>query len=417
MDFETFLHRFLSVDQRNDLVEAGTPLYAYKVKEHEFITLQNLLKDKSLFFACNETVAKCFVLYASEWWRREYQGGHWTWDGIFKSIDRLGMSSNDITPYVKKGIKAWGRSIPHTNAGFSYIGAIALESGIPAKLLNDDNKLVRLLTNSYQQLSSYTSSVDITEIIKEKAEQYNLAQTLRKPEFFSLLSIIIKTLNKLSIEFQLTGEQSPVSVLDTKSPNWRERFPLRIDDQESAKSFLNNLLSDVVKVEQTRKTIKPILQPEYLLEEKESQYAVSARLEITSGYYGYEQLGLSQQQFKSAPERLALRLETDEKTQQLQYIYKNDSKEGYRIERRAITLASDTLRTTSDLQLWDDDQLFHTLIAVENLSQMADPLVFTEKDGRWSLKTTGSCRLKEETAKIAIPSSYRIQGDCYDKIG
>ena len=36
----------------------------------------------------NKDFSRCFVLYASEWWKREYSGGVWSWESIFKTIYR-----------------------------------------------------------------------------------------------------------------------------------------------------------------------------------------------------------------------------------------------------------------------------------------------------------------------------------------
>jgi len=74
----------------------GRPLYRYRLSESEFDDLEALLQDKvsriSHRFPLNELGTRfpgfpaLFVLYAAEWWRRRFDGSHWSWDPILKVI-------------------------------------------------------------------------------------------------------------------------------------------------------------------------------------------------------------------------------------------------------------------------------------------------------------------------------------------
>jgi len=48
----------------------------YRVKELEFIKLQEVLKNNPINYESLQLWDACFVLYAAEWWRRNYKNGH-----------------------------------------------------------------------------------------------------------------------------------------------------------------------------------------------------------------------------------------------------------------------------------------------------------------------------------------------------
>ena len=87
------LNDFLSIflQKRNLPYPDGRMLYAYQMNRSEYNDLQNKLKICCQNYSLaellkNKYFSRCFVLYASEWWKREYQGGVWSWDPIFSSI-------------------------------------------------------------------------------------------------------------------------------------------------------------------------------------------------------------------------------------------------------------------------------------------------------------------------------------------
>lgn len=68
----------------------GSPLYRYRLSNDDFETLKATLKTSALLGVANITKISgwnaCFVIYAAEWWRREYDGSSWSWEKVFASF-------------------------------------------------------------------------------------------------------------------------------------------------------------------------------------------------------------------------------------------------------------------------------------------------------------------------------------------
>ena len=76
------------------------------------------------------------MLYAAEWWRQRYDGSGFAWDPILRDI---GVSLDSWNPNqrsqcIKNGLTEWGLRLNET-PGMRYIGTIALQGGLPMKLL------------------------------------------------------------------------------------------------------------------------------------------------------------------------------------------------------------------------------------------------------------------------------------------
>jgi len=57
--------------KRNLEQSDGRPLYEYRVKELEFIKLQEVLKNNPINYESLQLWDACFVLYAAEWWEKK----------------------------------------------------------------------------------------------------------------------------------------------------------------------------------------------------------------------------------------------------------------------------------------------------------------------------------------------------------
>src|SRR3989338_944055 len=70
----------------------GRMLYGYRLTDEEFRSLRETLSFATSFGKLDEVSNKIrsfsalFVLYAAEWWRREYQGGAWRWSSIIRTF-------------------------------------------------------------------------------------------------------------------------------------------------------------------------------------------------------------------------------------------------------------------------------------------------------------------------------------------
>lgn len=229
----------------------GQMLFRYRATQAEYQELKAIFSTGFSALAGapwryeSQAESALFVLYASEWWRREYSGGAWRWTSIFESLTTGGayrVDPLDRSVIVDLGLRAWGHR--PSEDGKKYLGAIVAHGGLPLKLLaRGDGVISRLLLSATrkaqmlgwgeQQLVAYFES-----------HRDDMVQHVRAAEIYRLLSEMVLTVLSLRGEYKLAGVGNPVAVLEQMEPKWRERFPIAVDDQ-SVDPLLVGLVREV----------------------------------------------------------------------------------------------------------------------------------------------------------------------------
>lgn len=227
----------------------GRMLYAYRLTNEEYQSLRQTL-EFATEFGDLDSVAKhirdfsaLFVLYAAEWWRREYQGGAWKWSSILDTFCEGGDTLNITirTACVERGFSYWGHRPEGT--GKKFFGAIVAHGGLPLHFIGlGEGKLSDMMDTMLRQAARYHwDREQIINAIEERAAE--LAKSVQKREVYSLIADIVSTVLTLKQDFHLSGVSDPVSVLNAKAPDWRERFPLSLED-DAAQTLLIGLVKE-----------------------------------------------------------------------------------------------------------------------------------------------------------------------------
>lgn len=243
-----WLKNFLS--SRSIEKDSGRPLYQYHTTKEEYLSLRQTLYS-SFRFEVKNTFTKewcgAFVLYCSEWFRREYSGD-WRWQPIFESLS-FELSPSQRSEIVPRGLSIyWGKPIAKFNSNTSdYLGSIFLEGGLPSNLLSSDS-------NNYQNaffsvFERYQEAKDLGTIAIERlirSRITGLPMTLQSDESVYLIASMAEKLDTLVYQFSLDKQQDPAKYLDEQYPRWRESFPLPLES-EVGTAFLSQLLSTATK--------------------------------------------------------------------------------------------------------------------------------------------------------------------------
>lgn len=248
-DFVEWLRGFLS--RRSLKRPSGEMLFTYRTTGTEYLDLRRLFATQlerlrgAPWVPGSASECACFVLYASEWWRREYNGGPWRWTHIFESFGQpFLLDVLDRTATVERGLRAWGHR--PGGQGKKYLGAIVAHGGLPLQLVaRGDGSITRLLIRAMRQAQLYGWDSNRLESFFD-AHQLELVQHLRDEDIYRLLASVVVTVQALRHECQLAGVANPVEVLDRRQPNWRERFPIAVDDN-SAEPLLVGLVKEAAK--------------------------------------------------------------------------------------------------------------------------------------------------------------------------
>jgi len=249
LDFASWLDRFL--EERRLQNPSGDMLFSYRASKEEYLTLRALFAQSRKHLrgvpwrTGSQAECACFVLYAAEWWRREYAGGHWRWQDILDSVQpNISLDHFERALAVERGLGYWGHKV--SDSGKKYLGSIVAQGGLPLQLIaHGDGSISRMLMRGVRQAQLYRWDSAQCEAYFEACAE-DLVQHMREPSIYRLLAAVVQTVLVLRQEFQLAGISRPVEKLEQQLPAWRERFPIAVDD-EAADSLLVGLVREAAR--------------------------------------------------------------------------------------------------------------------------------------------------------------------------
>ncbi|MDO9597457.1 MAG: STY4851/ECs_5259 family protein [Azoarcus sp.] len=239
---ETLRHRGLS---RPD----GRWLYAYRLDLNEYRALKDALVEvvrvsPAAALPKNRFFCGAFVLYASEWWRREYAGGPWRWGPILASIgmEDGAMPPHDRTDAVLGGFAYW--VLRPAREGKRYFGSVVAHGGLPLNAIRHGGgaNLGSVMGTVLRQASRYQwNALQIADAVGDHANA--LPRSLQERVIYELVAQMVLTVLRLKTDFKLDGASDPVGLLDSKCPGWKNEFPISVDDA-SALQLLIGLVKE-----------------------------------------------------------------------------------------------------------------------------------------------------------------------------
>lgn len=378
-------------------------LYHIQVTQEEFIEIKDLLQK---FYVEHYQLSKkpiykkqvycaLFVLYASEWWKREYEGGHWGFEPIFESL----ILSKDSFPVyarnymIKMGFAFWGLAIDSN--GKKYIGTIVANGGIPFKLIKKEGRGLKKLINKVVKLAIDNIYTDnhISQIIETKYK-LDLPYAYRKYEFYLLFATIVNRALSLKEKYSLSNKVTAIKTLNSHYPNWRNEFPISLDYPDAIR-FIEEIVSDSVEfVKSTKKAIQLQQTLDYSIVDQ--SFRIKTEVDLTDEF-NYEELqrlfGINASEEKAITSNIIFKSEFDiEHTIPLllkfgKNIYKcNQTQLQYEGITKAIFLRD------NNGSIWN---LLNTSIFIDD----DEPLVFSDDDEMQFL-FSGSGRTKHDSVLL-----------------
>ena len=231
------------------------PLYTYRVTTEEFSELEATLQERLTAYLKLMSLADVarnleffpalFVLYSAEWWRRNYDGTGFSWDPILNTLGAPadGWNQAQRSDCVIRGFQEWKLRLSDAH-GLRFLGSIAFQGGLPMQLLGAARGDIGKVLSRVLQLaaSGTTDAKEIQGWIRSLGGY--LPNTYRQTEVFVLLAEVIITVLRLKEMAKLTSSESALERLDQTVPNWRNLFPLPVEDVQ-AKGLIEQLIHDV----------------------------------------------------------------------------------------------------------------------------------------------------------------------------
>ncbi len=337
------------------------PLYAYRLTEAQFESLETTLSHKlenhlesgTLASLANSNPLFCslFVLYAAEWWRRRYDGSKWSWAPILADlgVHQENWSSAQRGECIERGLRGWSLKLSET-AGLVYIGSVAVQGGLPMQLLASEKKgnIGRILRRVLKlAVGGGAGFKEIRGWIKSLND--SLPKSYQQEEIYFLLAEVITTVLNLKSEAKLTKSADAVTQLDQRVPRWRERFPLPVEDGE-VQGLIEQLIRDVTEARVNRSSC--VIFAERWLDNKESDiWTVHSNIDLPEKLQADDIRSLfTVGESYSLPRSFELILEVADYQRPLG-ARKIAGHEAYRVERCARELKSDLAMAEHRLRL------------------------------------------------------------------
>ena len=222
-------------------------LYRYRCSEGEYRELcrvVRLIPDVTDVMQ-DKRVCGALVLGIAEWSRRERQLHHqWEWEPIYQAFD-LDLPPVPRGQMIVRGLEEfWGRAVHRFEAGHrDLLGSLFSEGGLPFQVLRaPGNPLHTLFLRLLRRVDQAEAlGTDMESFVRREIEATTLPQVFSSVGPVRLITGMTEKLRSLVRIHALESQAEPVAFLDEQDPQWRERFPIPLD-QATGAEFLNSLL-------------------------------------------------------------------------------------------------------------------------------------------------------------------------------
>ena len=220
----------------------GRALYAYRCTSEEFASLaETLSRNPPHDGSASDMPIRAFVLYAAEWWQREYDGSQWAWEPLLESIGWGGVHYPDLYDPVRRAWGWWKVDLVRLPTSIRYLGTFACQGGLPLALVGDGrNSVMRYLRTVLKHTAAYRRFVE--DPIELARDQQHLLRppTLHRDYVFRLVADLVEAVLDLQDDAQ---NEDPINSLDLACSDWRRTMPLALED-ERARDLLISLLRE-----------------------------------------------------------------------------------------------------------------------------------------------------------------------------
>ncbi|MBI3149945.1 MAG: hypothetical protein HYZ17_15690 [Betaproteobacteria bacterium] len=389
-------------------------LFLYRVTESEFNSLEILLREWIAKLLTRFDLGKIthltgfsalFVLYAAEWWRRRFDGAHWSWDPILHDLnaDPDDWNQAQRSACIELGLQDWGVEVKRTG-GLRFLGSVAVQGGLPLKLLAEARGSIGLLLSQVLKQAGSTSITQNDLLTWVESLQGTLPKSYRQAVIFALLTDVAWTVIRLKEQAGLTATSDAIARLDKQVSNWREQFPLPVDD-DHARGLIEQLVRDATKVKTERQAATLPVERQ-LAQEEDGVWSLRSSLTLPNSIPNSKMAELFSMNHDDMPRvgELSLSAGSQRLTTTIRRMAGQD---GYRIERKPWGFSGQTAAKEHLLQLSTPDGRVWTAPARRGES-LDDglPWTFSAEESSNRLMRQGGGNVAPLEAFIALPEGW-----------
>lgn len=228
-------------------VPDGRWLYAYRLETDAFARLQRDLARMTPAALEQSYAPGLFVLWASEWFRRCYEGNGHRWQDL---AGALGFAEDQalFRRLTAAGLRCWGRDLHRSGENTEYLGSLAREGGFPAMAVRDGGNgwAGATLAAIIAPLLAKPASDADAEFARTLAQsqQHRVPKLFQDEDFVDLcadLACAIVALRREADGPAAAAGLPTVAWLELNAPGWQGRLPLNTSDR-AAEAMLERLM-------------------------------------------------------------------------------------------------------------------------------------------------------------------------------
>ena len=288
----------------------GRALYAYRCTGQEFAALTETLKQSApLRNQPGNAVIRAFVLYASEWWQRRYDGRQWAWEPLLASISWYSVDYPDLYEPVRNAWRWWKVALVRLPTSTRYLGTFACQGGLPLALVGDTgSRVTQYLRAVLNHAAAYRQFVDDPIDLARDQQHLLNPPTLRRDYVFRLAADLIEAVLDLQADIESDSQdEDPLNALDQTRPDWRRTMPLALEDAR-ARGLLTGLLREAA---QSRSSPSDEFRVERFLRRTDVGWRLGARIRLPASVSADHFARQLKVPAAALPPRLELRLQSE----------------------------------------------------------------------------------------------------------
>lgn len=388
----------------------GQMLFAYRTTASEYFELRQLFGQKLAGLQGREwyfsSVDECalFVLYAAEWWRRDYGGGPWRWMHILESLHdgKIQLPIAERNDAVERGMLSWGHRVG--DEGKKFLGAIVAHGGLPLQMVaRGDGAVTKLLYRATQSAQMFLwDEWRLMEFFKE--QDVSLVSHLREPAIHRLLASIVMQVLVLKREHRLGGLEHPVDRLNAVAPSWRDQFPIQVDDA-AVESLLVGLVKEAAQEREVRFE-QPIVADRLLQLKANDTYnlvtAFRAPVSLSAQSLAMA-VGLPEAQLPSGFAFLLRSVECQQALEARELMSSGGQR--YALSGRLKSVSGDQALAEFSYDMVARGEVIRSQLVIQGAEALDElsPWVFCERTQQLSLVAVGCADLPDSQAWVSVP--------------
>lgn len=223
----------------------GRPLHAYACPPDMLQRMQQFLALRLEAGMVASSTTTAFVFWASERIRTAFDGGHLTWEFVFRGLGR----SPDRTLGTKLtqcGLRAWRREIRRSDAGQTlFLYTLMAEGGLPDTLLRQEGLYRQVVMNLVSEIEEMNGrGLSSGAEMAARRQIWALPQSFQTDDFARVLGDLGQALVELRADIpEELGPDALERWLDSNRPGWSAHLPIRLS-VEARDSLVRRALAE-----------------------------------------------------------------------------------------------------------------------------------------------------------------------------